>query len=62
MFKAFAISILLLSAVSMSGGLAYLCRPPQSHASGRKKFKPLVGMLLGFSVALALLSLALLRH
>jgi hypothetical protein len=62
MFKVFAISILLLAAVSMSGGLAYLCRPPQSHASGPKKFKLLIGTLLGFSVALILLSLALLRH
>jgi hypothetical protein len=62
MFKVFAISILLLASVSLSGALAYLCRPPQSHASGPKTFKLLVGTLLSFSVALILLGLALLRH
>ena len=62
MFKIFAISILLLASVSMSGALAYLCRPPQSHASGPKKFKLLIGTLLSFSVVLILLGLALLRH
>ena len=62
MFKVFAISILLLAAVSMSGGLAYLCRPPQSHASGPKNFKLLTCTLLGFSVMLVLLSLVLFRH
>jgi uncharacterized membrane protein YccC len=62
MFKVFAVSILLLAAVSMSGALAHLCRPPQSHARGPKKFKLLIGTLLGFSVALVLLGLALLKH
>jgi hypothetical protein len=62
MFKVFAISILLLASISMSGGLAYLCRPPQSHARGPKKFKLLTCTLLGFSVALVLLSLVLFRH
>jgi hypothetical protein len=62
MFKVFAISILLLASVSMSGALAYLCRPPQSHASGPKKFKLLIGTLLSFSVVLILLSLVLFKH
>jgi hypothetical protein len=62
MFKVFAISILLLASVSMSGALAYLCRPPQSHASGPKRFKLLIGTLLSFSVVLILLSLVLFKH
>jgi uncharacterized membrane protein YccC len=62
MFKVFAVSILLLASVSMSGGLAYLCRPPQAQARGPKKFKLLIGTLLSFSVALILLGLALFRH
>ena len=62
MFKVFAVSILVLASISMSGALAYLCRPPQSHASGPKKFKLLTCTLLSFSVVLILLGLALLRH
>ena len=62
MFKVFAIGILLLAGVSLSGALAHLCRPPQSQARGPKRFKLLTCTLLGFSVALILLGLVLFRH
>jgi hypothetical protein len=50
MFKVFAISILLLASISMSGELAHLCRPPQSQARGPKQFKLLIGTLLGLAL------------